>query len=75
MKKEDIAKVIEELSLTDNIKLSEIPDMGLYMDQVTTFINNKFAHLKRDEDDKQLTKTMINNYTKAEILMPSVNKK
>ena len=45
------------------------------MDQVTTFFNDKLGSLKRNEEDKILTKTMINNYTKGKVLMPAKNKK
>ena len=75
LNKEDLAKLINDMSLLDDIKLSEIPDIELYMDQVTKFIDDKLGHLKRDEDDRILTKTMINNYTKSGILMPSKNKR
>lgn len=75
LNKEDLSKLIIDMSLLDDIKLTQIPDIDLYMDQVTTFFDDKLGHLKRDEDDKILTKTMINNYTKAGILMPSHNKK
>ena len=44
------------------------------MDQVTNFMNKRLSANKRTEDDKTLTKTMINNYTKNELLPPS-NKK
>lgn len=67
--------LIEELSNPAYIKSSDIPDIDLYMDQVTTFIENKLGKEKRSKDDKLLTKTMINNYSKAKILSPSKNKK
>lgn len=67
--------IIEQLSNTSEIKVSDIPDIDLYMDQVTTFIENKLGNEKRDKKDKLLTKTMINNYSKAKILTPSKNKK
>jgi hypothetical protein len=67
--------IIEQLSKTSEIKVSDIPDIDLYMDQVTTFIENKLGNEKRDKKDKLLTKTMINNYSKAKILTPSKNKK
>lgn len=73
--KSELINLINELSLLDDIKLSDIPDMNLYMEQVTTLIDDKLGHLKRSEEDKILTKTMINNYTKSGILMPSKNKK
>lgn len=48
---------------------------SIYMvDQVTTFIESQLSSLKRDEDEKILTKTMINNYTKNHVL-PSPDKK
>jgi hypothetical protein len=73
--KNELINLINELSLLDDIKLSDIPDMNLYMEQVTTLIDDKLGHLKRVEEDKILTKTMINNYTKSGILMPPKNKK
>lgn len=71
----DLIKIAKELFLKDKILLSDIPDLDLYMDQVTNFIDEKLGTLKRNEDDKILTKTMINNYTKHGILMPPKNKK
>ncbi|MDQ2087905.1 DUF1836 domain-containing protein [Herbivorax sp. ANBcel31] len=71
----ELEEIIKELSLTDNIKLDDIPNLELYIDQVTSFINEKFDNIKRDDNDKTLTKTMINNYTKAKVLMPPKNKK
>jgi len=71
----NLPELLKEVRKGNDIKLSEIPDIDLYMDQVTTFIDNKLSHQKRDPDDKLLTKTMINNYTKSKILLPSKNKK
>lgn len=73
--KEELEKLISDMSLLDDIELSQIPDIDLYMDQLTTFFDDKLGHLKRDNEDKILTKTMINNYSKMGILMPPINKK
>ena len=73
--KESLNKLVEEIVGAKDISLMEIPCVDLYMDQVTTFFNDKFASLKRNEEDKILTKTMINNYTKGKVLMPAKNKK
>lgn len=75
LNKDDLTKMVDDMSLLDDIKLSQIPDINLYMEQVTTFFNDKLGHLKRSEGDKILTKTMINNYAKSGILMPPKNKK
>lgn len=72
---ETIKKLIDSITTYDEIKLSDIPCVDLYMDQVTTLFNDKLKSFKRDENDKLLTKTMINNYTKAKILMSAKNKK
>ena len=73
--KESLDKLVEEIIGTKDITLMEIPCVDLYMDQVTTFFNEKLGNLKRNEEDKILTKTMINNYTKGKVLMPAKNKK
>lgn len=75
MNLENIDSIIKQLSSTVEIKVNDIPDIDLYMDQVTTFIENKLGKEKREKKDKLLTKTMINNYSKAKILTPSKNKK
>ena len=57
------------------IEPSDIPNIDLYMDQVTTFMETKLCGYKRNNDDKILTKTMINNYAKAKLFPPPVKKK
>ena len=57
------------------IEPSDIPNIVLYMDQVTTFMETKLCGYKRNNDDKILTKTMINNYAKAKLFPPPVKKK
>ena len=71
----EFEKLIEEFSRLQYIKPSSLPGIDLYMDQVTTFMDEKLAHAKRYPDDKILTKTMINNYTKNNLLPPSEKKK
>jgi len=70
-----IQKIIDDLISYKGIPIEDIPDIALYMDQVTTFMDKKLTSFKRYEDDKILTKTMINNYTKANLIFPPVNKK
>lgn len=60
---------------TESIPPEDIPNIGLYMDQVTTLMDTRLASSKRYPDDKILTKTMINNYTKNKLLPPSNKKK
>lgn len=75
----DILSVIEEVfkCYTDGsyIKASMLPDLDLYVDQITTFLTRHLAKTIRFEDDKIMTKTMINNYTKNHLLPPPDKKK
>ena len=75
MEKKEMSSLVENLALDKNIKLEEIPEIDLYMDQVIQLFENKYNEAKRYEDDKVLTKTMINNYAKGKLLMPIENKK
>ena len=66
--------ILDQISGMGYIKPEDIPNINLYMDQVTTFMEEQLAHSKRYTDDKILTKTMINNYAKNNLL-PSPEKK
>ena len=71
-----INSVIASLGRIDAIKLDDIPNIDLYMDQLTTFMDERLKKATRHpETDKILTKTMINNYAKNDLLPPPVRKK
>ncbi|MEG0806687.1 MAG: DUF1836 domain-containing protein [Lachnospiraceae bacterium] len=67
--------ILGSLSRIDYIKPNDFPDIALYMDQVTTFMDSHLTASKRHSQDKVLTKTMINNYAKNNLLPPPVKKK
>ena len=67
--------ILESLSRIDYIHPEDIPNIDLYMDQVTTFMDTQLSSTKRYADDKILTKTMINNYAKNRLLPAPVRKK
>ncbi|MCI9063982.1 MAG: DUF1836 domain-containing protein [Clostridia bacterium] len=66
---------------------NELPDIDLYLDQVVTFLDKYLSNYidydidKKDKDEKEdkastcITKTMINNYVKQNIIEPPVKKK
>ncbi len=74
-KDNDLRKVLSSLSKLNYINPDAIPDIPLYMDQVTTFMEEQLSSYKRFEDDKTLTKTMINNYAKNNLIPPPEKKK
>jgi len=75
MKEKYIRGLIESIKDINYIMPDDIPNIDLYMDQVTTFMDKKLKSSKRYSEDKLLTKTMINNYTKNELLPPPNRKK
>lgn len=70
-----LESILKSISRIDYVKSDDIPNIDLYMDQVTTFMDEQLSTTKRYEDDKILTKTMINNYAKNNLLPPPVKKK
>ena len=72
---EMVQKIAAQVRSSNIIEVEDIPNIDLYMDQVTTFMDKCLAQYKRYDEDKVLTKTMINNYTKAKIFPAPVKKK
>lgn len=71
-----LQSILDSLDRIDYIRPDDIPDIELYMDQVTTFMDSRLKNAARNpEVDKILTKTMINNYAKNDLLPPPVHKK
>ena len=62
-------------------KWNELPNVDLYLDQIVTFINSslsEFLFLNTYNDKKEnqiLTKTMINNYVKNNLIDAPIKKK
>jgi hypothetical protein len=77
--KKEYVKLIEDLlqdfKVNNYLDASHIPKIDLYMDQVTTFMDEHLDLFKRNDEDKTLTKTMINNYSKFHLLPPTAKKK
>ena len=71
----DIFEILNSVTLENNIKLDEVPEIDLYMDQVIQLFESKLSNQKRNDEEKILTKTMINNYAKGKLLLPIQNKK
>ena len=71
----NIDNYINSQKSSDNINLDDFPEIDLYMDQVMQLFESKLSYTKRNPEDKVLTKTMINNYAKGNLLMKIKNKK
>ena len=70
-----LRQLLDKLHVIDYVKPEDIPNIDLYMDQITTFMDKQLEGCKRHPEDKILTKTMINNYAKNNLLPPPSKKK
>ena len=73
--KQEFAGVLKEQMESASLQLTDIPNIDLYIDQITNLFDNAYADRKRSEDEKTLTKTMVNNYSKEGILRAIKGKK
>ncbi|WP_312644283.1 DUF1836 domain-containing protein [Hydrogenoanaerobacterium sp.] len=71
----NLDSLIDKVLQDSDIRADEIPDIDLYMDQIITLFENKVSGNKRRPEDKLLTKTMINNYSKEGLLHEIKGKK
>ena len=71
-----LESIMDSLDRFEHLKTADIPNMDLYMDQVTTLMEKSLKPAARHGDeDKVLTKTMINNYAKNDLLPAPIKKK
>lgn len=75
MKKSELEKIIAEEVTEGELQSSEIPAIDLYVDQIINLVSEKQATGLSKYSDKQLTKTMINNYSKDGVIFPVKGKK
>ncbi len=71
----EILNILKSYLDIEDVTTEKIPNIDLYMDQVTTFIEDSLKGYKRTDEQKIITKTMVNNYTKDKILLPPDKKK
>ena len=68
-------EITQRMDLESTIHKEDIPEIDLYMDQVIQLFDATYNESLRNEDEKVLTKTMINNYAKGKLFIPIKNKK
>lgn len=66
---------LNDLDKKHPVEWSMLPDIGLYMDQVQTYIDRQLSLYLRDENDRLLTPAMINNYIKDGLIPRAESKK
>lgn len=68
----DIETIVDEIMKKNDITPSDVPKIDLYMDQVLSLFDEFFPY---NDQESEITKTMINNYTKNGIIKPAIKKK
>jgi len=64
-----------EMADAPQISRGEIPDIEIYMDQLTTYLDKHLGFYNREKGAPFVTRSMVNNYSKAGLLPPPVSKR
>ena len=69
------AEIAGQTSDLPQVQAGDVPDLALYMDQLVTFLDQRLGGTKREASDPFITSTMVNNYTKAKLVLPAEKKR
>ena len=75
MNREELDNVVKDAINDAELKSSKIPAIDLYVDQILNLINERLQEGSERYYDRQLTKTMVNNYSKEGLITPIKGKK
>lgn len=75
MEREKMKQILEDAVREEELISSEIPAIDLYVDQIISLVSEKLQSGSERYRDRQLTKTMINNYSKDGLITPVKGKK
>ena len=71
----NVDRIYAEIGRYTPVSWEKIPDLGLYMDQVITFITRAYEPLYGDSTKSYLSAPMINNYVKNKLIPRPTGKK
>ncbi len=75
MNKEELYNIAKDAVNDAELKSADIPPIDLYVDQILNLISERLSKGSPRYLDRQLTKTMINNYSKDGLIAPIKGKK
>ena len=75
MTKEELHGIVADAVNDSELRSGEIPAIDLYVDQILNLVSSKLEQGSTRFHERQLTKTMINNYSKDGIITPVKGKK
>ena len=75
MNREELYQIAKDATGESELSSAEVPAIDLYMDQILSLVSDKQKEGSERFWDRQLTKTMINNYSKDGLITPVKGKK
>ncbi len=75
MNNAELLDIVHDALNDAELKSQEIPSIDLYVDQIINLISEKLRDGSERYQERQLTKTMINNYSKDGLITPVKGKK
>ncbi len=75
MNREEFQRLVRDAVNDKELKSSDIPAVDLYVDQIIKLHSDRLREGSERFYDRQLTKTMINNYAKDRVITPVKGKK
>lgn len=75
MNREELYRITKDAVRDEELTSAEIPAIDLYVDQIINLVADKLKTGSERYQDRQLTKTMINNYSKDGLITPVKGKK
>ena len=73
--KDEVRKLAQQMEKAPQILPEEIPDLEIYMDQLTTYLDKRLGFYNREGESPFVTRSMVNNYSKAKLLPPPAAKR
>ena len=75
MTREKLIEIAVDAVNESELKAEEIPNIDLYIDQILNLVSVKLDEGSERYKNRSLTKTMINNYSKDNVISPVKGKK
>ena len=75
MDREELMSIAADAVNESELRSADIPAISLYVDQILNLVTEKLKDGSERYLDRQLTKTMINNYSKDRVITPVKGKK
>lgn len=72
---DDLKDLLAQSAEFKQTEWEKLPDIGLYMDQVQTFLDRQLVLYSKNDKEKLLTSSMINNYIKDGLIPRAEAKK